>query len=311
MLHHFRNRWHSAMHSATRGGAHFAASVTAVLLAVGCAPAPAVKPVVVPAPEVPRVEVPAAPAETRLTIPTLVTDTHYRVETRTELERDSAGRRETQKLSAQAQVTVRLRRQPNGGFTATGRLSGYATTSPFPNSTAAPDSLQFTAMLDSMALRVVLDPPLANECDQPETGALTLVRDLFARVPSTLTIGATWRDSTVQIVCRSSLPMIVRTTADYVVTDTTHDDAGIVVLLRRSTQTRVEGKTASPWRALEVTGSGTGALDIRVSVVSGAVTKVSGNSTLTLTMTERTSTTTLRSQQVIQRVQVTGSATPR
>jgi len=235
-------------------------------------------------------------------LPALVTDTRYQLENTTVLERDSAGRRESQQLVSRATATVRLHRTSNGSFEGTGRLSGYSVTSALSSTPIAVDSLRFDVALDSLALRVVMQPPLANECDRPETGALSLVRDVLWRVPTTVSVGDRWRDSTVQVVCRSSLPLVVRTTAEYVVTDTVRQATGVMLVVTRSTQLRVEGKTTSPWRAIEVTGSGQGTLEARVSVLSGAVREVRGTSTLSLQVTDRTTPSAVRSQVVTQRV---------
>ncbi|MBL0171589.1 MAG: hypothetical protein IPP90_12810 [Gemmatimonadaceae bacterium] len=290
-----------------------AAWLGAVLLvgAGGCAPAatPRPAPTTAPAPlPVPRpAPVPEPTAAVRYAMPALVTDTRYRVRSTTELERDSAGRRDTQNVSSDAQIVVRLRRRPSGTLSATGRVYDYAVTSALSSTPIAIDSLRFDAVLDSLALRVAMQPPLVNECDRPESGALALVRDLLLRVPSSLAVGDTWRDSTVQLVCRASLPMIVRTVADYVVTDSVRDSGGVHLVIRRTSTTRIEGKTSSPWRAVEVTGTGTGTLDAHVSVVSGAVTRLESASSLTLMVTDRTSSTSVRAQRVLQRVHLTGT----
>ncbi len=92
-------------------------------------------------------------------------------------------------------------------------------------------------------------------------------------------------DSTVQIVCRSSLPMVVRTTSVYEVTDSAGSDEGTLLVLTRTNQVRVEGKTTSPWRIVEVAGTGDGTLEAKVAVRSGAVREVTrgdGRATLTL-----------------------------
>ena len=242
----------------------------------------------------------------RYAIPGQVADTRYRLTCTTALERDSAGRRDTQQLSGEAQVVVRLRRRSGGGFSATGQVIGYAVQSALSTTAIAIDSLRFDAVLDSLALRVALQPPLVNECDRPESGALSLVRDLLIRVPASLAIGDQWRDSTVALVCRSNLPMIVRTVADYVVTDSAQGDEGVLLVIRRTSHTRVEGNVSSPWRAVSVTGIGSATLEARVSVQSGAVERVESTSTLTLAVTDRTTPASVRAQQVIQRVQLTG-----
>ena len=64
-----------------------------------------------------------------------------------------------------------------------------------------------------------------------------------------------------------------------------------------------------PWRALEVTGTGTATLEIRVAVLTGAVRAMEGSSTLTLSVTDKTASTAVRAQQVTQRVSLRAQAT--
>lgn len=272
---------------------------------MGCAPARAS----IPAPDAPPppvpVEVTPPPVPVVYAIPARVADTRYRVESVAEIERDSAGRRDTQRLSSQAQVVLRVRRHANGGLEASGRISKYAVTSALSTTPLAIDSLRFDAVLDSTALRLVTQPPLANECDRPETGALALARDLLLRVPARLSIGDEWRDSTVQIVCRASLPLIVRTSSEYVVTDAETGDDGVQLVVRRTSTSRIEGKATSPWRAVEVSGTGTATVVARVSMRGGAVQRLEETSVLTLTVTDRSTPAVVRTQQVTQRVKLT------
>jgi hypothetical protein len=279
-----------------------------LLGAAACGPGVAPTPVPRPAPPIEAAPVPMAPVASHLAIPSLVTDTRYRLETRTQLEVDSAGRRVTQTITSRAQAVVRQRRQADGALTASGKIFDYVVASGLLATPPKLDSLRFDAELDAQALRVALQPPLANECDRPETGALSLVREVLVRVPASVAIGDTWRDSTVQIVCRASVPMIVRTNATYTVLDSARSSDGTLVVIRRTSTTRLEGKTTSPWRALDVTGTGTATLEFRVAVLTGAVRRLEGTSTLTLTVTDKTSPTSLRAQQVTQLVSLTGTA---
>lgn len=263
------------------------------------------RPEPVPAPVV----VPVLP--TRFTIPSVVPEHPYRLQSVTELERDSAGKKETRRFTSQANVFVRMQRNTDGGFEAAGRIRGYTITPSLSTTPVVIDSLRFDALLNPTMLRVVSQPLLANECDRPETGALTLVRDLLVRVPATVSIGERWRDSTIHIVCRSNVPMTVRTTSEYEVTQTMRRDDGIHVTVRRTSATRMEGKTTSSWRLLEVTGVGTGMLTADVAVMSGAVTRVSGNSTMVLTVTDSGAPVAQRTQQVTQRVTYTAESLAR
>ena len=281
--------------------------ISTLLWAMSCAPTIIATPPAVPRPT--PVPVPTAPVDVspvRYAIPSVVTDTRYRLESVAAFERDSAGRRDTQQQTSRADVMVRMRRSANGALAATGRISGYAVQSALSTVPIAIDSLRFEAVLDGTALRVVLQPPLANECDRPETGALALVRNLLIRVPATIAVGESWRDSTVSVVCRSSVPLIFRNTNTYTVVDAERGRDGMELMIRRTTLSRVEGKTATAWRSIEVSGVGSSALDARLSVFSGAVQRIQESSTLTLTVSDKSTPTLVRTQQVTQRVMLTG-----
>ena len=79
------------------------------------------------------------------------------------------------------------------------------------------------------------------------------------------------------------------------------------LVVRRTSTTRMDGKSTSPWRAVEVGGTGTSTLVAHVSVKSGAVQRIEDTSTLTLTVTDRSASAAARAQRVTQRVTVTAS----
>lgn len=277
-------------------------SACTMLTLAACGPriVPAAAPT--PAPVDAPVATPVLPTVVRYAVPGLVTDTRYRLESVAQLERDSAGRRDEQSVNSQARVVVRQRRTADGAFTASGQLNGYLVKSALIPAPITIDSLRFQAVLDAQALRVVMQPPLANECDRAETGALAMVRDLLIRVPASVAVGEPWRDSTVQLVCRSSVPLVVRTTNEYVIERTERDGNDTRLIVKRTSASRVEGKTTSPWRAVDITGTGTGALTAHISLLSGAVQRAEGTSALTLSVSDKSSTSALRAQQVTQRV---------
>ncbi len=275
-----------------------------LLVLSACSQPPAQSPV----PEGPRepvaVEIPPPPAPRPevFSLPSNIAETHYRLESKTVLVRDSAGRRESQELTSRAQSTLRLRRFPDGRFEGSGMLTAYQVSSAFSTVPVAVDSLRFDAALDTLSLRVVSRPPLANECDRAETGALGLVRDVLIRLPTSVTVGERWQDSTVQVVCRSGVPMVVRTSSAYVVTGSERDGEQQILLVRRTSVSNVSGATTSPWRSVGVAGTGEGTLEARVLVGTGVVQRVRGTSMLTLTVSDRSVPSQIRSQQVTQRV---------
>lgn len=278
----------------------------------GCGPklVPLPPPAPLPdSPTVPAVVVPVLPS--RFTIPSVIPDGQYQLQSVTELERDSVGHKDTRRYTSQANVVVRIRRTASGGLEATGNIRGYSITPSLSTTPVAVDSVRFDALLNNVMLRVVSQPPLANECDRPETGALSLVRDLLVRVPSTVAVGAQWRDSSVHIVCRSSIPMTVRTTSDYEVTDITQRNDGVHVMIRRTSSTKMSGKSPSAWRPLEIVGTGTGTMVADIATSSGAVARVTSTSSLVLTITDGSAPPASRVQQVTQRVSFTAVSSAR
>lgn len=251
------------------------------------------------------------PAPIRYSVPMLIGDTRYSVESVAQIERDSAGRKESQRVTSTARVTVRLRRAQNGAFEGSGRVDAYALRTEGTATAAITDSVRFDATLDAQSLRVVLHPPLVNECDRPEAGPLAIARELLLRVPSAVSVGDTWRDSTTYIVCRALVPLTVRTVSTYTVTDTSRDTSGPVFQLQRVSVLRVDGKLSAPWRSVDIAGTGAATLQASVSTTSGAVQQVTSTSTLMLSVTDRSSPAAVRTQQVTQRVTTTANAVPR
>jgi hypothetical protein len=82
---------------------------------------------------------------------------------------------------------------------------------------------------------------------------------------------------------------------------------GMQLVVRRTSTTRMDGKSTSPWRAVEVGGSGTSTLVAHVSVKSRAGQRIADTGTLTLTVTDRSASAAARAQRVTQRVTVTAS----
>ena len=132
-----------------------------------------------------------------------------------------------------------------------------------------------------------------------------MARDLLWRVPTTVAVGTTWRDSTVQLVCRAGIPLVVRAVHQYLVTGATGSGDGAMLLLQRTDSTRLEGKGSSPWRALEVTGSGSGLWSAQLSVRTGVLSQLRGESTLTLRMADRSPSGVGRVEELRQQLRLT------
>lgn len=299
--------------------------VIPVLGSAACGPALAPMPSA--APPSPAVVPPAAAAPTvaRIALPLRLNSTTWRVASTTRLKAAGGGvTGDEQRLDARALVSWSLTRTAQGALRATGQVDsftvastldsagsrpnggGKATTKAPSGATAASLSASLGSMLlveatiDSAMARVSVRPPLANECDRPEASAAALARELLVRIPDGVARGESWRDSSAALVCRSGVPITVYTTT--VSTLETLNDERVVIA--RQITTRLDGKGGSAFRALELSGSGTGTQRVEVRVSDGSVSKLEGTSTLTLQLRETTPPAPPRSSQLTQRVDI-------
>ncbi len=280
------------------------------------APAPASRPPAAPRPEAPRPEAPV-PRATRLRLPLALSSTTYQVRLRGELERDSAGRRESDVVETTARVELALRRDARGGLRGTGRVDSFtvrangASVRPSANvtrSTASVPGPLFTsvaidATLDSTQLRATVRPALPNECDRPEAAAALIARELLVRVPANVGVGDRWRDSLVTLVCRGAVPMTLRTIVESTADELRDNDRTLHV--RQNITSVLEGISRTPWRQVAVTGAGSGTQDVLLDIERGVVTAIDGTSTLVVTVVNGSLRDASAMQQVKQTVTLT------
>ncbi len=231
-----------------------------------------------------------------------VRDARYDVRSIARVTSDSAGRPIEQRITTSGVVTIALQRSADGAFRGSGRVDSF--TVQMASEALRLDSVVFDAILDVTSLRVVTRPSLVNECDRAETSATALAREILLRVPSAVQVGARWVDSTIAFVCRSSVPIAVRTVNDYVVERIDSREKNTMVHVRRAFIVRMDGKLASPWRPLEVSGVGSGAQQIVIDAVRGAVQSLNGASTITLQLIDRSRASSARAQRVVQQVEL-------
>jgi hypothetical protein len=228
--------------------------------------------------------------------------TRYLVEVSATLERDSAGRVLQQHVASRGIVTLQGRRDSLGGLRASGVVDSFtvrgleSVLSPpavdtrssrtLPILPPAVISVPFDANLDARMLRVVTRPPLANECDAPETGATGLVRDLLVRVPRHVAVGSAWRDSTVGFLCRLSVPITSRTQTDYVVERAEQVANRTELVVRRTIDTQLNGILKSTWRNVMLTGVGRTTQTLHVDAQTGLVRGIDGDGLLTVRLTD-------------------------
>ncbi|MDQ6611391.1 MAG: hypothetical protein M3Y64_03080 [Gemmatimonadota bacterium] len=271
---------------------------------VGCSHASAKVPVSVTAP--PPVVAPAIVAPITVnswTMPPTVMTARYLIEVAAKLERDSAGRQLQEHVDTRALVSLQGRRDASGGLRANGLVDSFTVRgleralSPSSQSDQAngvplalvpslPVVVSFDAVLDERTLRVTTRPPLANECDRPESGATNIVRELLVRIPKTLSAGARWRDSIVAYQCRLGIPITTRTRAEYVVdrAEKVRDRTELVV--RRTADTQLDGNVRSTWRTLTITGTGRTDQTIRIDAETGILQRIDGDGTLTVRLND-------------------------
>lgn len=261
--------------------------------------APRTIPPVVLTPAPPPIEI--APALTLIAAE--VRDARYDVRSIARVTSDSAGRPIEQRIETSGVVTVALQRSTGGAFRGSGRVDSFAVQMMEAEALRI-DSVFFDAILDATSLRVVTRPSLVNECDRAETSATALAREILLRVPRAVQVGARWVDSTIAFVCRSGVPIAVRTVNDYVVERIDSREKNAMVHVRRAFIVRMDGKLASPWRPLEVSGVGSGAQQIVIDAVRGAVQSLNGASTITLQLTDRSRASSARTQRVVQQVEL-------
>lgn len=261
--------------------------------------APRVVPPVVLAPVPLSMEI----APTLTLIAAAVRDARYDVRSLARVTSDSAGRPIEQRTETSGVVTIALQRSADGAFRGNGRVDSF--TVQMASEALRLDSVFFDAVLDATGLRVVTRPLLTNECDRSETSATALAREVLLRIPSTVQVGSRWVDSTIAFVCRSSVPLTVRTVNDYVVERIDGREQNAMVHVRRAFTVRVDGKLASPWRPLDVSGVGSGSQRVVIDAARGAVQSLDGNSTITLQLSDRTRPNGARAQRVVQQVELT------
>ena len=274
-------------------------------LAVACgggAIKPSAAPTLPPPAPAPVIPITVEPLIERWTVPAVVPSTRYLSEVSATLERDSAGRVLTEHLDTRALITLQGRRDTLGAFRGSGVVDSFTVRglesaltpnqgeskprTPVPVLPDRPIAVAFDAAFDTRNLRIATKPPLANECDRPETGATNVVRDLLVRLPARLTVGQTWQDSSVSFACRLGVPITSRTRSSYSVERADKVPGGIELLVRRIADTQLNGEVKSTWRTLTVSANGRTTHNIRVDGTTGIVRAVESDGLLTIKLND-------------------------
>lgn len=287
--------------------------VGAVVVLAGCG-GPALTPAVPP--PAPASVPAAAPvvAPSRVVLPVRLPMTTWRVQSVARVKVSGGGvtgaAADEQRVETSGVVTWSADRQSWGALRATGQVDSFTVRTSFDNQRGtmiptAPTMVFLEATLDSALTRISTRPPLANECDRPEAGAAALARDLLVRVPNGVSEGDRWKDSSVTLICRSGVPLTVYTTVNSRLEKMSADQ----LVVRREIASRLEGKGGSAFRALELTGTALGSQRVEIAPQRGTVERLEGSSTLTLTAIERLPGAPARSQQIVQRAELSAVRT--
>lgn len=282
------------------------AVVVVVLSACGGPPLTPAAPAPLPAPA--PISPPRA-ATARVLLPGRIPATTWRVQSVSRISMSSGGgvnaAANEQRVETAGVVSWSSDRLPSGALRASGQVDSFTVRTSFdaPRNRLVPTPtvlVLLEATLDSALLRVATRPPLANECDRPETAASVLARELLVRVPNGIAAGDRWKDSSVTLVCRGGVPMTVYTSI--ISNLEMMDDDRLVV--RREITGRLEGQGGSPFRALQLAGTSSGSQRVEIAAQRGTVERLEGSGTLTLTATERLPGSPPRIQQIVQRSEI-------
>lgn len=265
---------------------------------------------------VPRVvEAPVATSVVpRVTEPVIlaaqVPETRWRVTTETRLRPLSPNGPE-QRVQTSSVVVWRVDRRPDGALRGVGAVEDFRVLAGFvATSGGLSDSLvariPLDLVLDSVTARVVSRPPLINECDRLEAAASAQARHAVLRVPDGIREGSQWRDSTVSLSCRNGTPITI-----YTSTLTRVDGIdGSTVRLTRESVVLYRGIGGTPFRAVSVTGTGTGRAQIVLRRPEGILDRFSETTTSRLTLTETPTGRGPREQQMEQQVTIRVTVLP-
>lgn len=213
--------------------------------------------------------------------------------------------RTEQRVESRGRVSWSFDRQPWGALKGTGQVDSFVVSStpdgarPTTSAKSVPPVTPLVlleAVVDSLMTRVATRPPLTNECDRTEASAAALAREVLVRIPDGLQRGDSWRDSTVSLICRSGVPVVVHSA----VVSTLDRIDGDRLIVKRVLTSTFDGRGGTAFRGLELTGTGTGTQTATVDAVRGTLERLEGSSTVMLQATERLSGAPLRVQRVEQ-----------
>lgn len=140
----------------------------------------------------------------------------------------------------------------------------------------------FVAVQERSNSQPLLVIPRGGSCASPAASAVEAWRDSWVQIPAAVTRGSRWSDTTDYTLCRDGIPLLVRAVRDFVVEGARQSETGVLLLLRRESRLRVEGRGEQFGDSVQVRGDGVGTLQLAVALQGGAVVAGDGTSTLRL-----------------------------
>ena len=160
--------------------------------------------------------------------------------------------------------------------------------------------IAFDGRMDRSGRIQEFSSPDTSSCGSAAGALLGIARELLIAVPSELTIGLEWRDSTSTTSCRGDIPMTVTTTRHHRLEELI-DSAGIPLLrIARQTDVVMSGMGTRPVQATTVSGTGSGSMELLIEPTTGTFRHAVGESLTTLTFDAAS-----RRETFLQRVRLT------
>ena len=144
--------------------------------------------------------------------------------------------------------------------------------------------LQVTGVLVGDSLTVLPDS-LSEGCSPVTTALITDLHNLLPRLPTTLSAGASWADSTNATGCQGSIPTTSHTSRSFRVIGESRYEAIPVLVVQRADTIHAEGEGAQLQHRLQLKASGVGNATYYMDAGSGRIVRLTVSQDLNLTIT--------------------------
>lgn len=140
-----------------------------------------------------------------------------------------------------------------------------------------------------------LQLPRADGCD-PQAAVVPGWRETWVSPPPTVSVGSTWRDSSVTPLCRDGIVLHSTAVRTFVVEGVVEREGKLRIVVRRSSRARVSGSGVQFGDTLRFTGEASGGARLELLLQGAVIAAGEGSSELRLTMRGRR-----RTQELVQR----------